>query len=189
MEKRSLLIVLLSRESAFLIILGLKGECQIFRTVAEASSALLHRLSGKRILTHKGSLIDRLGTWSQELRNILVQGREALEKGIPGPEFAKYDIGVTEAEALVGRTGSVVITASRNGGRRLSVLPEEHIVVATSSQLVPSLEDALMPVAGRAEWSSLSIITGPSRTADIEKILVLGAHGPKRLVVFIVDEQ
>lgn len=92
--------------------------------------------------------------------------------------------GITTASALVARTGSVVVTSHLDGGRRLSVLPPLHIVVAPRSALVRSLAEALPRAEG--DWSSLCVISGPARTADIEKILVLGAHGPKRLVVIVV---
>jgi L-lactate dehydrogenase complex protein LldG len=70
------------------------------------------------------------------------------------------------------------------------VLPPVHLVIAQRDQLLPDLATALVFIRRRydGQWpSTLSIITGPSRTGDIEKVLVLGAHGPKRLAVFFVD--
>jgi L-lactate dehydrogenase complex protein LldG len=108
--------------------------------------------------------------------------------------FAKHaleacDAGVTACEALVAQTGSVLVSSATCGGRSLSVLPHVHVVVATADQVVPTLGDALHLVrsrhAGRLP-SMLSFITGPSRTGDIERILVLGAHGPKELIVLLV---
>ena len=75
------------------------------------------------------------------------------------------------------------------GGRGLSIVPHVHLVVATPDQIVSTLGDALHEAqqrhAGRMP-SMLSFITGPSRTGDIERILVLGAHGPKELIVILV---
>ncbi|MCA9734169.1 lactate utilization protein, partial [candidate division KSB1 bacterium] len=103
-------------------------------------------------------------------------------------EFAEYSIGLTSADFLVARTGSIVLRSSIAAGRRLSVLPPLHIVVATVEQIVPSLDAALQNSEFRnGEWSYGTIITGPSRTSDIEKILVLGAHGPKRLALILLD--
>ena len=94
---------------------------------------------------------------------------------------------VTLAEALIAQTGSVLVTASC-GGRGASVVAPCHIVYATVAQLVPDLATALRSVAqqGILDRNSFAcVISGSSRTADIEKILVQGAHGPRRLVVIL----
>src|SRR3546814_3121203 len=86
-------------------------------------------------------------------------------------------------EALIARNGSVLMSSAQSSGRRLSVFPHAHIVVAWSGQLVTDLKDGfrlLKEKYGDKVPSYTGIITGPSRTADIEKTLVLGAHGPRR---------
>ena len=92
---------------------------------------------------------------------------------------------LTLAEALVAQTGSL-LSSSACGGRGASAVPPCHIVYATTAQLLPDIESALRFAQnnGITERSSyVGLISGSSRTADIEKILVLGAHGPRRLVV------
>jgi L-lactate dehydrogenase complex protein LldG len=87
----------------------------------------------------------------------------------------------------VALTGSIV-TSSGCGGRGASVVPDCHIVFATTDQLVPDLEAAMALIQQRglpSKSSYVGLITGSSRTADIEKILVLGAHGPRRLAVVL----
>jgi L-lactate dehydrogenase complex protein LldG len=94
---------------------------------------------------------------------------------------------VTLAEALIAQTGSILVTAAC-GGRGASVVAPCHIVYATVAQLVPDLATALRSVAqqGTLDRNSFAcVISGSSRTADIEKILVQGAHGPRRLVVIL----
>jgi L-lactate dehydrogenase complex protein LldG len=94
---------------------------------------------------------------------------------------------ITACDALVAQTGSVLVSAAC-GGRGASVVAPVHIVIATSDQLVPDLDAALARVEARgivSQNSLLCLITGSSRTADIEKILVMGAHGPRRLIVFL----
>jgi L-lactate dehydrogenase complex protein LldG len=94
---------------------------------------------------------------------------------------------ITLADALIAQTGSVFVSASC-GGRGASVVAPCHIVMARRSQLVPDLETALRSATEdqRLEKNSYAcIISGSSRTADIEKILVQGAHGPVRLVVIV----
>lgn len=97
-------------------------------------------------------------------------------------------IGVTSAIALVARHGTILTAAPTQGGRLLCSLPDHHIVLARLSQLVPDLNEGygLLRERFRDAWPSfVTTITGPSRTADIEKILVLGAHGPRELTVII----
>jgi L-lactate dehydrogenase complex protein LldG len=80
------------------------------------------------------------------------------------------------------------VASASESGRQMNVFPPVHIVLAHVSQLVNYQEDALIAIHdkyGDSLPSSISTITGPSRTADIEKTLVLGAHGPKELVVFL----
>jgi L-lactate dehydrogenase complex protein LldG len=99
------------------------------------------------------------------------------------------DAGITSCEALVAQTGSILVSSGTSGGRALSILPHVHVVVATCDQIVATLADALHAMKDRHDGrmpSMLSFITGPSRTGDIERILVLGAHGPKELILILV---
>jgi L-lactate dehydrogenase complex protein LldG len=112
-----------------------------------------------------------------------------MDSGYDPDRLEACPAGITTCEALVAQTGSVLVTSRHNGGRALSVLPPHHVVVASESQLVGDLADAMHLVRERhgAAWPSmLSFITGPSRTGDIERILVLGAHGPKQLTVLLI---
>ncbi len=107
-------------------------------------------------------------------------------------QFEEAEIGVTGCEALIARHGSVLISNAGKSGRRLSIFPHVHIIIATTSQLVLDIKDALDLVKtkyGELLPSSITAITGPSRTADIEKTLVLGAHGPKSLYVFLLEDR
>ncbi len=102
----------------------------------------------------------------------------------------EIEVSITTCEALIGRTGSVLITSATGSGRRMSVYAPIHIVVAYNDQLFPEIKDALQHVRSKYNGtmpSLLSITTGPSRTSDIEKTLVLGAHGPKEMFVFLAD--
>jgi L-lactate dehydrogenase complex protein LldG len=94
---------------------------------------------------------------------------------------------ITTAEALVALTGSVLVSAAC-GGRGASVVAPVHIVVASADQIVPDLDAAFALMRERNtafQNSYVCLITGSSRTADIEKILVMGAHGPIRLIVVL----
>lgn len=105
--------------------------------------------------------------------------------------LGKAEASLTTCEALITRTGSVLISSANAGGRRLTVYPEIHIVIAKASQLVPDIKDGLQHVRNKYKEnfpSMVSLVSGPSRTADIEKTLVMGAHGPKQLVLFLIDD-
>jgi L-lactate dehydrogenase complex protein LldG len=98
--------------------------------------------------------------------------------------------GVVPADCLLADTGSCLIACPTPQERIMCYLPPACIVVARAEQLVEHLPAAWQDIATRAADSNLRgefvIVTGPSRTADIEKILILGVHGPKRLIVLLV---
>lgn len=100
-------------------------------------------------------------------------------------------VGITTCEKLIARTGSVVVSENNCGLRSAFALPDIHLVLAFTSQVVPTLKVALQDL--KAKYSSglpsqITVITGASRTADIEKTLVMGAHGPKEIYVFLVED-
>jgi L-lactate dehydrogenase complex protein LldG len=101
------------------------------------------------------------------------------------------EAGITSCEYLIARLGSIMVSSKQQCGRRMFVYPPVHIVLAYTSQLVPDLKQALVGIRqkyGDKVPSMISVITGPSRTADIEKTLVMGAHGPKDIYTFLVDD-
>lgn len=97
---------------------------------------------------------------------------------------------ITGCEVLVARTGTMVLSATANN-RVPSVYAPIHLCIAFTSQLVYDVKDALVYVQEKYKSSLPSLITfatGPSRTADIEKTLVVGVHGPKEVYCFLVDD-
>jgi L-lactate dehydrogenase complex protein LldG len=106
-------------------------------------------------------------------------------------DLAACDAAITTCEWLVARTGSIVMSAAQPGGRTTSVYAPVHICVAYTSQLVYDVKDAILLAREKYAGNLPSLITfatGPSRTADIEKTLVVGVHGPKEVYVFLVDQ-
>lgn len=100
------------------------------------------------------------------------------------------DASITGCEYLVARTGSIVLSAAQQGGRTVSVYAPIHICIAYTSQLLYDVKDALQALKEKYNGnipSFISFATGPSRTADIEKTLVTGVHGPKEVYCFLVD--
>lgn len=106
-------------------------------------------------------------------------------------DFSSLIVGITQCDFLISRFGSIMVSSGLVSGRRLMVYPEIHIVIAKATQVVPELKDALVGMKKKYQDkfpSQITTITGPSRTADIEKTLVMGAHGPKSLYVFMIDD-
>ena len=99
-------------------------------------------------------------------------------------QLEKSDCAIVAAESLIADSGSAVIRLATNEERLLPYLPPACIVVARTSTIAATLTGATL-AAGPDERGERAIVTGPSRTADIEKTVVLGAHGPGSLVVII----
>lgn len=110
----------------------------------------------------------------------------------PTKVLSACDASITGCEALVARTGTIVLSAAQESGRTTSVYAPVHICVAFTSQLVDELKTALESIRqkyGSSMPSLISFATGPSRTADIEKTLVTGVHGPKEVFCFLLEDQ
>lgn len=98
------------------------------------------------------------------------------------------DIGITGVQAAVAETGSIVCGGEPGGCRSTCIIPPIHVAVVFARQVVPDLLDLFDGTASRATRGNVSIITGPSKTADIEGILVTGVHGPAQVHIVIVDD-
>ncbi|MFL5808591.1 MAG: lactate utilization protein C [Flavisolibacter sp.] len=106
-------------------------------------------------------------------------------------DIASCEVSVTSCEYLIARTGSMVLSSVRQG-RVSSVYAPIHVCIATTSQLVYDIKDGLDGLKEKYRQflpSMISFATGPSRTADIEKTLVVGVHGPKEVYCFVFDDQ
>ncbi|MHB1922379.1 MAG: LutC/YkgG family protein [Chitinophagaceae bacterium] len=105
--------------------------------------------------------------------------------------WKEAEAGITLCESLIARTGSIVISSAQDSGRMVGIFSTVHIVFAFSSQLVFDVKDGLNQIKERYQNhlpSLISFQTGPSRTADIEKTLVVGVHGPKEVYLFFIDQ-
>ena len=106
-------------------------------------------------------------------------------------DLSLCDAAITSCELLVARTGSILLSSAQQSGRTVSVYAPVHICIATTKQLVYDIDDSLMQLRDKysaAFPSMVSLASGPSRTADIEKTLVVGVHGPKEVFCFLIDE-
>jgi L-lactate dehydrogenase complex protein LldG len=177
----------------------LEEQIELFRRNAEDLKAEFHACANlseaiqcvktlaadggwKKIGRHSGELTDPVAR-ELGLPEVRTDGGYAVN------DLESCDAGLTECEALVAQTGSVLVSAPGAGGRALSVLPPHHVVLARRDQMMPDLTAALQRVQEKFKDnfpSFLSFISGPSRTGDIERILVLGAHGPKKLTILLL---
>ncbi len=113
-----------------------------------------------------------------------------LSDRIQTSDLAGCDVSITGCECLVARTGSIVMSSAQASGRTTSVYAPVHVCIAFMNQLVYDVKDGLQLVKdkyGDKIPSMITFATGPSRTADIEKTLVVGVHGPKEVYLFLVE--
>jgi L-lactate dehydrogenase complex protein LldG len=160
----------------FTKLLGRFIYCINRQEMAFQLNSLIQKQNWQKVYCLENNLCDMIGP----------QVADRLTKN----DLAKCDVAITGCEYLVARTGSIVLSAAQPGGRTTSVYAPIHICVAYTNQLVYDLKDALQSMKdkyGNNLPSLITFATGPSRTADIEKTLVVGVHGPKEVYCFLVE--
>ena len=177
---------------------------ETFRTRAQAVGAEVHRFSGKGealrfladFLRDEGVSADPGGARAVWADGPFLAGadRVTLARELPGVDFevtraaaAAAKVGITDADWMVAQTGTLATAADRVAGRLAAMLPAIHVALVPGDRLVPDLA-ALLQRLSPANARYLALVTGPSRTADIERVLTIGVHGPARLVVVVVDD-
>lgn len=134
--------------------------------------------------------------WQQLLcadkHTAMLCGQNGLSILQPADKFAEgADACITACEMLVARTGSILFTSAQHMGRTAPVFYPVHIVVAYANQLVSDIDSSIATLSekyGSQLPSMINLNTGPSRTADIEKTLVVGVHGPGEVLCFYVNK-
>lgn len=141
-----------------------------------------------RILTHEEHW-ERVFCFEPAIRELV--DHAGISYSVDQESFKEAEAAITGCEFLVARTGSIMVSSAQGSGRRVFAHTPVHIVIGRTSQLVNEIGDALAGIKGKYSEmpSQVSLITGPSRTADIEKTLVFGAHGPRDLYVFLLNDQ
>src|SRR5579872_1878964 len=115
--------------------------------------------------------------------------REQAFDNFSSGELGDCDAAITTCEALIARTGSIVLSSAGPSGRTVSVYAPVHLCIAYTDQLFYDIRDGLLALKERYHQqlpSLMTFATGPSRTADIEKTLVVGVHGPRQVYLFLV---
>lgn len=106
------------------------------------------------------------------------------------PAQIEAEVSITLCEALITRSGSIMVSSAQDAGRKSFIYPPVHIVLSYSSQLVADIKEGYKLIKNKyGKFPSLvSIITGPSLSSDIERTLVYGVHGPKEIYLFLIDD-
>jgi L-lactate dehydrogenase complex protein LldG len=151
-------------------------------------------LTYKELIAQLNNLINHTG-WKniycceETLKSILQKNNYS---NFSAENLGECDAAITSCELLIARTGSIMMSTAQASGRTVSVYAPIHICIAHTNQLVYDIKDGLQLLKEKFQDNLPSLITfatGPSRTADIEKTLVVGVHGPKEVYVFLVDEK
>ncbi len=168
---------------------------QMILETAQATSVVLSR----NPLLGKLRLEERLRAWGKSVTAWpkLTPASEEDEAN-PLREFAaasfSADVGITGVDFVLAETGSVVLSSLTEGSQLASLAPPIHVALYRRDQLIGSLDEVLEKLSlsrqlnGLAPGRSVVLITGPSRTADIEQILVRGVHGPREVHAILVEE-
>ena len=160
----------------------LSGQTYIATSAEDALNHITSLISGRRAVASNNPFLQELG----------VTRLDGIESGITDTgelrkACAEADIGITSADYALADTGSLVMLSSKNESRLISLLPPTHIAVVSRQRLLTGLDELFTVIPKPEERSSsMVLITGPSRTADIEQILIRGVHGPGEIYVVLV---
>jgi L-lactate dehydrogenase complex protein LldG len=174
-----------------------------FKTRAEAVSAEVHHFPTKTgalefilQLLHTEGIADAMQSYAvwADCRFLTGIDRKKLAEKVPGLRFdvtrevaSESRIGITQMDWAIANTGTLAQDSVQVEQRLASSLPSIHLALVGTDKLLADLPSFLNKMSPR-ESGSIAMITGPSRTADIERVLTIGVHGPERLIIVFVDE-
>lgn len=174
-----------------------------FKARAEAVGAEVHRVTGKKdaqefiiSFLRKEGVDDKPESYALWSDTGFLNGtdKQSVAGEVPGLKFeitrqlaADSLVGISEMAYALADTGSLVADQTSINERLVSTLPAIHIAIVGTANILEDKVAVFQKI--RPEKSGfIAFITGPSRTADIERVLTIGVHGPKRLVIVFVDE-
>ena len=163
----------------------LNGKTMLVPSRAHVVEFLRPLLEGKRAVAANSPFVAACGITQMPGVQSGITDRDALRDAC-----ASADLGITSVDYALAETGSFVMLSSADNARLISLLPPAHIAVFPRSRILANLDELLSMLPRPADQtSSLVLITGPSRTADIEQILVRGVHGPGEVYALIVEDE
>jgi L-lactate utilization protein LutC len=157
-----------------------RGEAEVIEALNGIISSLQDSpLRGRRIALSNAPLLERLlGQIEADVDEIAVDPSVA--------ELFGYDVGISTAQAAIAETGTLMLDSEAERHRLVSLVPPVHIAIVDAANICLALGEALAAAGhGRELSPTITFITGPSRTADIELTLAIGVHGPQELYVII----
>ena len=161
---------------------ALAGETSRVPSPQEARALVAAAIMGKTAVASNAPFLAECGiTELPEVRSGIADSAELRRL------CAAAGVGITSADYALADTGTLVLLASPREARLISLLPPAHIAVLPKDRILTGLDElfSLLPLPA-GQTSSMVLITGPSRTADIEQILVRGVHGPGKITVIVV---
>jgi len=167
---------------------GVSAEVHRFTTKKEALDSLIGFLGreGLSDAPHSSALW-AAGSFLDGVERDLLAGIAGLKFEVTRESAAVARFGISQMEWALADTGSLAQNSTAIDQRLVSSLSTIHIALVPTSGLLPDMPTLLVKVHPR-DCRYLAMITGPSRTADIERVLTIGVHGPERLIIIFVDE-
>jgi L-lactate dehydrogenase complex protein LldG len=163
------------------------GHCIVVQNeqaVIQALTETITRLQQTKLLARRIALSD-----SPEVERLVRLTDLEVEELAIAPsasEVFHFDVGISQAQAGIAETGTLLLDSARERHRLVSLVPPVHIAIINASQIVGTLGEALAMLRSEKMVSPIvTLVTGPSRTADIELTLAIGVHGPQELFVII----
>ena len=176
-------------------------QIELFVAMAEESAATVDRVSAleevpnavSSYLASQNLPSDIVMAPDESLDSIPWQDRELLSirRGVPEPSD---EVGLSATFSAIAETGSLMVTSGPHHPSRLNLLPDTHVVIVREDQIVGAQEDGWVRLRQSVRKNgglprTVIFITGPSRSADIEQTLLMGAHGPRRLHIVLVESR
>ncbi len=167
------------------------GHCVVVQSETELVNSLTRiitdlqktHLRARRIAISDSGVIERLV-------NQVDADVDELAVTPSSSDVFSFDVGISQAQAGIAETGTLVLDSSRERHRLVSLVPPVHIAILYASQIVQTLGEALGALRQKEQVSPIvTLVTGPSRTADIELTLAIGVHGPQELFVIVRDDR
>ncbi|MCB8984597.1 MAG: lactate utilization protein [Ardenticatenaceae bacterium] len=167
---------------------GAKGEVRQaadWETAVAELARLLEEIDAKSVVVN-GDVVERGGDWHGRFPHIQFHlvGQTA---GDLRAFCAVADAGISSADAALAETGSVIVSSGPNHSRLATLLPPIHIVLLPTSRLTSDIFTWTQARQGNTP-ANITLISGPSKTADIEQTMAVGVHGPKRFVVIVYED-
>jgi L-lactate dehydrogenase complex protein LldG len=163
------------------------GHCVVVRSeteVADATGEIIRKLQNTKLLARRIAISDAPG-----LEQLVKQSGCDVDEVAVTPSAAevfRFDVGISTVQAGIAETGTLLLDSSRERHRLVSLVPPVHIALLDGSQIVGTLGEALSLLRKSEQVSPIvTLVTGPSRTADIELTLAIGVHGPQELFVIV----